>query len=216
MGFRRRAATMRKVEVSDAVKEELGFSFYCDIVQKVTRHNIPHSLTKNLDQTPSKFVPDGKATQAKIGSTTVPIASSTEKKVITLTLVIALNGAFLPIQEIYEGKTTRFLPRVKFPEYFCLSFNEKQWGNEKESLKIIEDIIVPYVTKERKKTDQSQPISTTDHGGFQETDDQSCFAEIGITQHPTYQSPRRHDTLFQPLDLTVNGYFKQFMKRKFV
>ena len=34
---------------------------------------------------------------------------------------------------------------------FCLSFNEKHWGNKKESLKITENIIVPYVTKEKEK-----------------------------------------------------------------
>ena len=101
MGFRRRAATTSKVEVPDAVKEELGLSFYYDIVQKVTRHNILPSLTMNLDHTPSKFVPGSKATQAKIGSTTLSIAGATEKKAITLTFVIALNGAFLPIQETY-------------------------------------------------------------------------------------------------------------------
>ena len=33
-----------------------------------------------VDQTPSKFILESKATQAKIGSTTVPIAGSTEKK----------------------------------------------------------------------------------------------------------------------------------------
>ena len=38
---------------------------------------------------------------------------------------------------------------MKFPEAFCLSFNEKHWGKEKESLKINKDKIAPYVTKER-------------------------------------------------------------------
>ena len=70
----------------------------------------------NLDQTSFKFVARSKATQVKIESTTVPIAGSTEKKTTTLIFVIALNGAFLPIQAIYEGKTTRRLPQVKFPE----------------------------------------------------------------------------------------------------
>ena len=50
-----------------------------------------------VDQTPSKLIPGNKATQAKIGSITVPTAGSTEKKAITLTFAIALNGAFLPI-----------------------------------------------------------------------------------------------------------------------
>ena len=59
MGFKRRAAMAGKVEVPDAVKEEVGLSFYYDIVQKVTGSN--------------------------------------KKKAITLTFVIALNGAFLLI-----------------------------------------------------------------------------------------------------------------------
>ena len=104
MDFIRCAATKGKVEVPDAVKEEVSLSFYYDIVQKVTRHNVPPSLTMNLDQTPSKFVPGGKATQAKIGSTTVPIAGSTEKKAITLTFVIALNGIFYWFKQFKKVK----------------------------------------------------------------------------------------------------------------
>ena len=150
MGFRRRAAATGKVEVPDAEKEEVGLSFYYDIIQKVTRHNIPPSLAMNLDQTPSKFLAGSKTTQAKIGSTTVSIAGSTEKKAITLTFAI---------QAIYEGKTTRCLPRVKFSESFCLTFNEKHWGNEKGSLKIVEYIIVPYVTKKK----ENCPVPTKLH-----------------------------------------------------
>ena len=41
----------------------------------------------NLDQTPSNFIPGSKATQAKIRSTTVSTAGSSEKKAITLTFV---------------------------------------------------------------------------------------------------------------------------------
>ena len=79
----------------------------------------------NLDQRPSKFVPESKYTQAKIRSTTVSFAGSTEKKAVTLTFVISLKGAFLPIQVIYKGKNTRCLPGVKIPESFCLSFVKK-------------------------------------------------------------------------------------------
>ena len=78
------------------------------------------------------------------------------------------------MQAIYECKTRR-LPRVKFPEFFC--FNEKHWGNEKESLKIIGDIIASYIAKEG-KTVQSQPTCNTNHGRFQGTDDLSRFEEI--------------------------------------
>ena len=194
MSFRRHAATRGKVEVPDAVKEEVGLPFYYDIVQKVTRYNIPPSLTMNLDQTPSKFVPGSKFAQAKIGSTTVPIAGSTEKKVIILTFVIALNGTFLPIQAIYKGKTTRCLPGVKFLESFCLSFNEKHWDNEKESLNIIEDIIVPYVTKDREKLSSPNQPALLIMDVFKGQMTNPVLKNFRRIQHPTYQSPRKHDT----------------------
>ena len=43
------------------------------------------------------------------------------------------------------------MPKVKFPDSFSLSVNEKHFSNTNESLKLIEDIITPYVEKERGK-----------------------------------------------------------------
>ena len=83
MDFRRRAATTGKVELPDAVKEEVDLSFYYNVVQK-TKHNI--LIDHESRSGTSKFVPGSKATQAKIGSTTVPIAGSTA---LTLTFVTA-------------------------------------------------------------------------------------------------------------------------------
>ena len=58
----------------------------------------PCQGTKNIStERFQNVVPGSKAAQAKIGSATLPNAGSTEKKAITLTFVIALNGAFLPL-----------------------------------------------------------------------------------------------------------------------
>ena len=81
----------------------------------------------------------------------LPIAGFTEKKAITFTFVITLNMAFLTIPGIYECKATICLPRVKSQDSFCLSFIEKHWRIKNESLKVTEDIIVPYIIKEREK-----------------------------------------------------------------
>ena len=184
MDFIRRVAATGKVELPDAAKKEVRLAFYYDIVQKVTRHNMPPSLTMSLDQTPAKLVPRSKTVQSKNGSTTVPIAGS-----ITSTFVISLNGAFLPIQSIYEGKTTRYLPQVKFPASFCLSFNEEHWGNEKDSLKMIEDIVFPYVTKEREKLFSPNQPTLLFMDGFKRQMTKDVFEETRRQQHPTYQSP---------------------------
>lgn len=54
------------------------------------------------------------------------------------------------MQVIYSGKTKASQPRdFKFPSGFCVTQNPKQWSNEIETLKLIDEIISPYVTKKR-------------------------------------------------------------------
>ena len=106
---------------------------------------------------------------------------------------------------------------MKFLESFYLSFNEKKhWGNEKESLKIIEDIIVPYVTKQRKKLSSPNQPALLIMDVFK-----------GQMTNPVLKKLEEHNILlirvlgnmthlFQPLNLTFNGNFKQLIKQKFV
>ena len=47
----------------------------------------------NLDQTPMKYVPCGKTTLEKQGTTTVPIHGVSDKRMITATFAIKLDGA---------------------------------------------------------------------------------------------------------------------------
>ena len=79
------------------------------------------------------------------------IAGSTDKRMITLTFSITLQGEFLPIQIIYGGKASQSIPRVSFPNSFCLCVNEKHYSNEAESLKLFDEVIIPHIQKERKK-----------------------------------------------------------------
>ena len=49
--------------------------------------------------------------------------------------------------------------RINFPQYFSLSANTKHFSNTQESLKLLNEIIIPYVEKERDKLnlDKKQP-----------------------------------------------------------
>ena len=49
------------------------------------------------------------------------------------------------------GKTKICLPRAQFSSSFSLSFNLKHYSNEEESIKVLNDIVIPYVAKEREK-----------------------------------------------------------------
>ena len=71
---------------------------------------------------------------------------------ITLTFAVTLNGTFLPMNIIYGGKTKKCLPRgVKFPSMFSLGYNPKHYNNEKEVLKYLDEVIIPYIDSERER-----------------------------------------------------------------
>ena len=63
------------------------------------------------------------------------------------------------IELIYGGKNLQSLPRFEFPKAFPLSANEKYFSNTKESLKFLDEFIIPYVTSEckRKELDVNHP-----------------------------------------------------------
>ena len=116
---------------------------------------------------------------------------------------------------IYEGKTVQSLARFKFPQEYSLSINKKHYSNEAESIKLIEEIILPYVKEKRKrlsKPDQAA-LATFDVFRVQITDDVlNLFKENNIK---TDFVPANMTNLLQPLDLTVNGYSKKSCHKTF-
>ena len=59
MGFVRRMATAAKIPIPDKARKDIELVFMHKIIQKVGKHNIPHSLIITADQTPLKYVPVG-------------------------------------------------------------------------------------------------------------------------------------------------------------
>ena len=91
-------------------------------------------------------------------SSSALIKGLTDKRSITLTFVISLSGNFLPMQIIYQGKTTASQPRnFQFPKGFFVSQNPKHYSNETETLSLIDKVIKPYVDLKRKEP-KLQPI----------------------------------------------------------
>lgn len=218
MKFVRRLGTTGKVPISEDLQKELELTYLYGIVSKIEKNNIPHSLVLNLDQTPSKYVPTSNKTMAPKGSKTVPIKDSTDKRSITATFTITLEGQFLPIQIIYAGKTKKSLPRVQFPASFSLSANPKHYSNETESVKILNDVIIPYVKNQREKLGLRKDhyaLLIMDVFKGQMT---SKVLKVLKDNHILLQSvPANFTYLFQPLDVQgdPNGYVKRLMKKKF-
>ena len=141
MNYARRKGTTSKVALPDGISKENELLFHHQIVEKVERYDIPDSLILNFNQTPSKYVPVASKTLAKRNSKQVCIKGSDDKRLITTTFNITMDGKFLGLQ--------LSLLRYEFQKDFSLSVNPKHYSNEKESLKSIDKIVLPYVTEKR-------------------------------------------------------------------
>ena len=120
------------------------------------------------------------------------------------------------MQLIYGGKTTHSLPRFEFPSTFCLSANPKHFSNTNDSLKFLKEVIKPYVKKQRqllkRSTDQKALVIMDVFTGQTTTVVLEAFKEADIC---IVNVPANMTKFYKPLHLTVNGYAKRFIKRKF-
>lgn len=215
--FTRRAGTTTRPPVPRGLFEECKLTFLTDINRAITQHNIPPELVLNADQTPCSYVSVGRMTMAPRNSSAVPIKGLTDKRNITLTFVISLSGNFLPMQIIYQGKTPASQPRgFKFPNGFAISQNPKHYSNKTETLTLIDKVIKPYVEQKRKDL-KLQPTQKAllvwDVFKGQKTD--KVLSKLASLNVEVVSVPANMTHFFQPLDLTVNGEAKRFMKDQF-
>ena len=208
-------STTGKVEIPEGAKEEAKFMYAHDIVALAEEHNVPFSLILNLDQTPLKYIPVGRQSLAKKGSKSVSIAGSTDKRSITGTFLITLSGNFLPMQLIYGSKTTQSLPKFKFLDSFSLSANPKHFSNTLESVKVIKEIVLPHINKQRQDLDKPNQAAILIMDVFHGQMTEEVVSLLSTNNIWLVKVPNNMTHLFQPLDLTVNDHCKSYMKGKF-
>ena len=186
--------------------------FLYSVVEKVEEYSIPHSLILNFDQTPSKFVSTSSTTLVKRNSKQVRLASGSDKRSMTATFTITLDGNFLGMQLIDGGKTEKVYQGTNFLK---ISINPKHYNNKMESMKFINEILIPYVELEREKLNvpNRKPLIVFDV--FRGQLKKSVLKLLDYNNFVVTFVPVSMTYLYQPLDLTVNGYDKKFSKKKF-
>ena len=194
MGFKKRTCTTSKSEIRELAKKEAKSIFQHQIADHVERHSIPSSLIMNFDQVPLKYAPVANQTLARKGTNHVAVKRQSFKKAITATFGITFSKNFLPMKLIYQGKTERNFPKVKFPDSLSLSANEKHFSNKQESLKLTEGITTPYVEKERVMLDlaKEQPVLLI-IGVFIWPNDRSCYSKVEGKPHQGDKSTPEYD-----------------------
>ena len=106
-----------------------------------------------------KIVPSNTWTMDQQGAKQVKVCGANDKRLIMAVFCGSLVGDFLPIQVIYQGKTTRCHPRYEFPPEWDITHSQKHWSN-KTMIQYIENIIVPYIDSARQAFQDDTPAQS--------------------------------------------------------
>ena len=105
---------------------------------------------------------------------------------------------------------------MEFSEGFSSSYNESHWNNEKESLKLLKEVINPYVEKVKEDMGFSiEQEALLIWDAFKGQQSQVITDALDNYNLVTVMVPKNLTHLLQPLDLTRNGSFKKMEKAAF-
>ena len=208
--------TCSKAKVTVLNFDELKANFLCDIKATAEKEEIPPLLIINWDHISLKYVPSSSWTMAEEGSKCVDLAGIDDKCQITAVLTVTLDGNFLPVQLVYQGKTSACLPCTKIPSGWHLTYTHNHWSTEETTKDHIEKIILPYLTEKKTelklKSDQ-HALCIFDNFKGQLTDDVLQLLERNNID--TAFVPANCTDRLQPLDLSVNKPAKDFLRDRF-
>jgi hypothetical protein len=193
----------------------------------IKEEDIPAALYVNSDQTQVVYAPGDKMTWAETGSKQVPLIGGDEKRAFTILVSIACNGAVLPMQAIYSGKTQRSRPTKTAPHYnnlinagFMLqeSGTGTYWSNLETMKDFVDSILAPYfnTTKLDLKLPPSQKsLWSIDVWSVHRS---KAFRDWMKQTHPNIILdfiPGGCTSVAQPCDVGIQRLFKLSIKRSY-
>ena len=187
--------------------------FLNDISAEVIMNDIPEDLIFNWDQTSIHLVPVSEWTMEKQGTKNIIVTGVDDKRQITLVLVATMTGCFLYPQVLYEGKTARCHPSVKFPDGWDVSHTANHWSNDRSMIGYLEKIVIPFLKAKHEKLGlpASQPaLAIFDVFKGQQTDN---FKQTLQSNNIRFVAvPANCTDKLQPMDLAINKPLKDAMK----
>ena len=104
---------------------------------------------------------------------------------------------------------------MDFPHKVSLSIDEKNYSNKKESLEFSKSIILPYIQNVRQIMSSESQKTLLIYDFFREKTTDMFLGPLKENNVIATKEPPNMAHLFQQLDLTVNTFAKDFIKRKF-
>ena len=153
---------------------------------------------------------------AEEGSKRVEIDGKDDKRQITAVFACSMAGNFLPSQIIYQGKTTRCLPKFKFPSDWSIIYSANHWSNEGTMEEYILRIIFPYLSqmKEKLKLSSDYPALLL-YDNFKGQCTEKLLKLLDANNSSVVLIPPHCTDRLQPLDVSVNKTAKEFLRNSF-
>ena len=215
MKFVRRKATTSKSKYKPADFAEVKERFLADVVAVVTMEEIPPELILNWDQTGIHLVPVFPWTMDQAGSKRVEITGISSKQQITAVFCGSLVGDFLPVQLIYQGKMPRCHSPFDFQDGWHVTHSPRHWSTEETMVQYIEEIILPYVQRQRDALEDTSTAALVIIDNFKGQITDSIHNLLEANNIHVVLLPANTTDLLQPMDISVNKPAKDFLKRKF-
>ena len=211
---KRKGNTKAKVDVEQF--DEMKRLFHQDIRIAVVMDEVPPELIINWDQTGLSYVPVSQWTMEEEGAKRVEIDGKDDKRQITAVFGCSLTGDFLPLQLIYQGKTTKCLPQVQFPLDWSIVYTVNHWSNEETMEVYITKVIMPYLseTKRKLKIPVDHPALLL-FDNFKGQCTEKLLKLLDSKNINVVLIPPNCTDRLQPLDLSVNKAAKEFLRKKF-
>ena len=143
------------------------------------------------------------------------VAGHEDKRQITATFAACLDGTFLPMQNLYQGKTNRSHPRFAYPDGFDVYHSPNHWANEETCLRYFEKIIIPYVNQVSEAIDAPSQKALIIMDNFTGQTTGAVLELLEEKEIAVVMVPANCTDRLQPSDVSVNKSAKDFLRTKF-
>jgi hypothetical protein len=133
--------------------ESQGHDMAYSIAALVKTYDIPEELVINSDQTALHIRPSTDQTYDVKGVKDVKNLGKDDKRQITCTVSSAASGDLLPLQLIFQGKTTAVVPKdpravAARAKGWHLTMSSNHWSNQQTMKEFVDQVIVPWHAKQ--------------------------------------------------------------------
>lgn len=184
-------------------------------------HKVHPSLVINMDQTGVHLAPVDNRTYSERGSKDVKLIGADDKRQITACLASSLHGDLLPLQLIFQGKTTACHPpasTASLAAHLHITHSDNHWSNQETMRQYITEVIIPYA--DRRQLEHTLPsdahiVLVLDVWAVHKSEE---FRRFLRTHHPRIHLvfvPANCTSQLQVADVMLQRPFKHGIRQRF-